>query len=83
MKASPVILRRRPTTVEAMKIEENNLYLVAAWCHGVIESGVGVWVPTDAGDKVLAHIGGWVIHGPAGFYPATTEAVQAGYEAIL
>lgn len=82
--AAPVLLRRRPVTVEAMKVEANNLYLVATWCGGTIATGKGVWVVTDTGDPAFAHIGQWIVRGPQdNYYPASDEALWAGYEAVI
>jgi hypothetical protein len=81
--AAPIILRRRPITVEAMKVEANNLYLVATWCGGTVATNAGVWVVMDTGDPGFAHIGQWIVRGSSGFYPATDEALWAGYEAVL
>lgn len=79
---TPLLLRRRPTTVEAMEVSDENLDTVALWCQG-LKAPSGVWVVTDTGQPAFAPIGQWIVRGPAGFYPATDGALWAGYEAVL
>lgn len=82
--AAPILLRRRPLTVEAMRVEANNLYLVATWCGGVLAEGKGVWVTTDTGAPLMAEIGQWLIRGPRNnFYPSPEDSLWAAYEAPI
>jgi hypothetical protein len=81
--AGPLILRRRPLTVEAWQVTGANMAAVAEWCHG-INGGDRVIVATDTGDFAHASVGDWVIRGPFGeFYPAPDKVVFATYESIV
>lgn len=84
MSDGPILLRRRPLTIEAWQVDEWNVGDVATWAGGVVIQGRGVGVYTDAGDFVKAAFGDWIIRGPFGeFYPATDRAVFAAHEAIM
>lgn len=86
MSDGPIILRRRPLTVEAWRITEDNVTDVAEWSGGIVLRGGlnGVAIHTDTDDLVHAKPGDWVIRGPFGdFYPAADRVVFASYEAVV
>jgi hypothetical protein len=78
-----VLLKRRPTTVEAMRVTRENRIEVAVWCKGhPVFTGVGM--TTNTGDVAYAKVGDWVLRGPDGsFYPAPQAVIDSSYEELL
>lgn len=84
MTIQPQLLRRRPSTVEAVRVTEDNTADVAIWAGGVDLPHRGVGIYTDTGDFAVGRIGDWVVRGPFGeFYPAADKVMFANYEAVL
>ena len=86
MSDGPIVLRRRPLTVQAWRVAEDNLATVADWCGGVVlHSAVpGIAFHADTGDLVHAGVGDWVVKGPFGkFYPTPDNVIFASYESIV
>lgn len=84
--AQPLLLRARPVVVEAMRVQENNLYLVTTWCGGTLarQGTRGVWVITDLGQQAFAGIGDWIVRNANGyFYPVPDATLFAKYEGIV
>lgn len=80
----PVLLRHRPSVVEAMQVHVGHEAAVAEWSGGVAVYGRGVVVWTDTGDLAHADYGDWVIRGPRGnFYPAPDGVIFSEYEAVI
>lgn len=79
-----VLLRPRPSIVEATQVDEFNLADVAIWCNGVVLPGRGVGVYTATGDFACATFGNWMIKGQYNnFYPEPDGAVFSRYESVL
>jgi len=81
----PVLLKRRPLTIEAWQVRADNIDDVAAWSGGVaLQPGRGVALFTDTGDLTHAFVGDWVVRGPFDeFYPAVDKTMAANYEAVI
>lgn len=72
--------RKRPITIEAIRVEEGNLEEVARWCNGTaVEGGVQIYTIDD--NIAHANFGWWVIRGVKGeFYPCEPGVFAATYE---
>lgn len=68
------LLRYRPATVQAMKVERENLAYVATWSGGVLAEAIGVWVVTAAGAPNVAKIGDWIVRLPDGSFVAVADS---------
>lgn len=82
----PVIhlLRRRPSTVEAMQVRVGYEVPVADWCGGVPVYGRGVVVWTCSGDLAHADYGDWVVRGPNSTFEVVDDhSIFAEFEALI
>lgn len=80
----PLVLRRRPDTVEAWQVTEQNIPEIAAWAGGTALPLRGVGLYTDNNDFVVTRIGDWVVRGQfAEFYPVPNTAIFSRFEAVV
>lgn len=81
--------RKKPVTIEAVRLTSNNAQAVANWCHAdymqLLDSNGDPYrlrINTLEGD-MLAHIGDWIIKGVAGeFYPCKHEIFIITYNDV-
>jgi len=80
--------RKKPVTVEALRVDELNIEAVAEWCGGSVR---GVMLPKDQWvieietleGSMRADVGDWVICGIAGeFYPCKPDIFAKTYELV-
>jgi len=82
--------QRKPLTVEAVQITEENLYEVAKWCEGDVRTHnitgkkfiqVDVLHPKDP-KQTRASVGNWILKSEQGFKIFSDSAFKSGWERI-
>jgi len=74
---------KKPVTIEAMQLTEENVAALCEWCGGKIKSHpwTGVVIETLEGN-MLASKGDWIIKGIQGeFYPCKPDIFEQSYHA--
>lgn len=80
----PLLLKRRPDTVEAIQVTEANIPDVAAWSGGIPLPQRGVGLYTDNNDFVVTRVGDWVVRGQfREFYPVPNSGIFSRFEAVV
>ena len=78
--------RKKPLTIEAQKVTEKNLAVVAKWCSGEVgfRPGQGGSIRMKvSGGKVFAVPGDYVIQGQEGdFYPCEGKRFKTLFEEV-
>ncbi len=82
----PQRFRKKPVTIEALRLTPDNFSEVTLWCKGEYHpgglTGPHVCVETLNG-VVSAHPGDWIIKGIKGeFYPCANRIFKETYESV-
>lgn len=78
------LYRKRPVTIEAKRVSEDNLEELADWSGGnVALDGDGIAISTLEG-TMRADLGDWIIRGVHDeFYPCKDNIFKATYDPII
>lgn len=79
-----LILRTRPTTVEAKRLTEDNREEIARWCGGWTFGVTFVrWFSRDSGSVLEAKVGDWVVRSAFGhFVRVSDDALLGTYDRV-
>ena len=79
-----LILRTRPTTVEAKQITDDNRDEVARWCGGwAFGYDVVRWFSRDSGTVLDAQVGDWIVRSAFGhFVRVSDDTLLSVYDRI-
>lgn len=80
-----VILRTRPTTVEAKQLTEDNREELARWVGGWTYAMHEVrWFDSDTGQVVPAAVGDWIVRTAFGHHKRVSDAtLLSQYDRVL
>lgn len=79
-----LVLRTRPTTVEAKRLTEDNREELARWCGGWTYGVHHVrWLSRDSNTVLTAEVGDWIIRSAFGHYVRVSDsALFAEYDRV-
>lgn len=85
MSAETLVLRTRPTVVEAKRLTEESAEEIARWCGGwKFAVGYVRWFSRDANTVLQAEAGDWVVRNAFGdFVRVSDSAIFSEYEAVV
>lgn len=83
-----MIVRKKPVEVEAYRLTEDNVGIVADWCNGLIVNRADNFEPSiqiiTLEGVMTARAGDYIIKGVAGeFYPCAPGIFDMTYEVIV
>lgn len=80
-----LILRTRPTVVEAKRLSDDNQEEIARWVGGWTYGVTCVrWFDRDTGRIVAAEVGDWIVKTAFGHYkPVSDSAIFQQYERVV